>query len=36
MRKTGTVNRINLASFMRKRNWSDEGGLFSSPHPRTA
>ena len=30
MRKTGTDNRINLASFMRKRNWSDHSGLFVS------
>jgi DNA-binding NarL/FixJ family response regulator len=32
MRKTGTDNRINLASFMRKSNWSDDRGPFSSPH----
>jgi DNA-binding NarL/FixJ family response regulator len=32
MRKTGTDNRINLASFMRKRNWSDDdGGRVASP-----
>jgi len=34
MRKTGTNNRINLASFMRKRNSSDDPGLF--PPPGTA
>jgi DNA-binding NarL/FixJ family response regulator len=31
MRKTGTDNRINLASFMRKRNGPDERGLSASP-----
>jgi DNA-binding NarL/FixJ family response regulator len=31
MRKTGTDNRINLASFMRKRNWSDDGRPIASP-----
>jgi DNA-binding NarL/FixJ family response regulator len=30
MRKTGTDNRINLASFIRKRNSSDGGGGFAS------
>jgi len=34
MAKTGADNRINLASFMRKRNWSDDPGLFAPP--RTA
>lgn len=31
LRKTGTANRINLASFMRERRWSDDRGLFASP-----
>lgn len=31
MRKTGTDNRINLASFMRRRNLSDDGGLIAKP-----
>jgi len=31
MRKTGTDNRINLASFMRKHNWSDDCGLIVLP-----
>jgi DNA-binding NarL/FixJ family response regulator len=33
LRKTGTDNRINLASFMRKHHGSDDSGLF--PPPRT-
>jgi hypothetical protein len=35
MRKTGTDNRINLASFMRERRRSDERGIFPVPHART-
>jgi DNA-binding NarL/FixJ family response regulator len=31
MRKTGTDNRINLASFMRKFNRSGDRDLFASP-----
>ena len=31
MRKTGTANRINLASFMRERRWSDNRSLFAPP-----
>lgn len=36
MRKTGTDNRINLASFMRKRPLCDDREFFPSPHLRTA
>jgi DNA-binding NarL/FixJ family response regulator len=31
MRKTRTDNRINLASFMRKRNWSEDGDHIAPP-----
>jgi DNA-binding NarL/FixJ family response regulator len=34
MRKTGTDNRINLASFMRDHRWAVDRGFFASP--RTA
>ena len=36
MRKTGTDNRINLASFMRERRRSVDRGIFPVPHPRTS
>ena len=35
MRKTGTDNRINLASFMRERRRSDDRGIFPAPQPQT-